>query len=124
MTESTSPMRNLILNFSVNLIGLNGVPFALDDDRTLTLKDVAVEGLLMPKPNLSKDEKFGLFKLAQYIHEGNSIITEDEFSTLKRIIGEVYDQAIMGAAWLELDNQAAQHQQHYRELNITATPTP
>lgn len=124
MTETTSPLRNLIIDFKVNLIGLNGVPFALDADRALTLKDVAVEGLLMPKPNLSKDEKYGLFRLAQYIHEGNSILTEDEVSTLKRIVGEVYDQAIMGAAWQELDNQAARLQQHYRELNITETPTP
>lgn len=123
MTESTSPTRNLLLDFQKNLIGLNGVPFVLDQDRTLTLKDVAVEGLLMPKPGLSKDEKFHLFRLAQYIHEGNSILTEDEFSTLKRIIGEVYDQAIMGAAWLELDNQAAQIQFNDREQNTTETPT-
>lgn len=124
MSESTSPMRLFSIEFDRELIGLGGLPFVLDESRSLKLKDVAVEGLLMPKPGLSKDEKFQLFQLAKEIHHGKSVLTEGEFTTLKRVIGEVYDQAIMGAAWLELDNQAARIQAKDREQNTQETPTP
>jgi hypothetical protein len=85
------------------------------------LKDVVVEGLLMPKPGLSPDDKFTLFQLAKDIHDGRSTLTEPEFTLIKSTIGQVYDQAIMGAAWRELDNQAARFQ---RQQNSAATPTP
>jgi hypothetical protein len=123
MSESSSRMRLYTIEFDRELIGLDGVPFALDDDRTLKLKDVAVEGLLMPKPGLSKDDKFCLFQLAKDIHHGKTDLTDEEFATLKRVIGDVYDQAIMGAAWLELDRQAACQQLTDREPNTTETPT-
>jgi len=119
---SSSPT-GICLNFSVELIGLNNIPFKLDEERVLTLKDVAVEGLLMPKGGLSPDDKFVLFQLAKDIHDGRSELTEAEFSTLKTTIGQVYEQAIMGAAWRELDKQAAQFQVNDRALNTTETPT-
>ena len=118
---SSSPT-GICVDFSVNLIGLNGVPFELDPGRNLTLKDVAVEGLLMPKSGIAPDDKFVLFQLAKDIHDGRSVLTEVEFTTLKTTIGKVYDQAIMGAAWRELDNQAAKHQRQSQH-NTQATPT-
>lgn len=123
MSESTSRMRLFAIDFDRELIGLDGVPFVLDADRALKLKDVAVEGLLMPQSGLSKDDKFVQFQLAKDIHEGKTDLTESEFASIKRIVGEVYDQAIMGAAWLELDNQAARQQLSDREPNTTETPT-
>jgi hypothetical protein len=68
------------------------------------------------------DDKFVLFQLAKDIHDGRSVLTEVEFTTLKTTIGKVYDQAIMGAAWRELDNQAAKHQRQSQH-NTQATPT-
>lgn len=121
--QSTSPVVvGFCLQFDKELVGLNDTPFVLDHGRNLTLKDVAVEGLLMPKAGLSPDEKFVRFGLAKEIHEGRSVLTDAEFSLLKTTIGAVYDQAIMGAAWRELDNQAANNQKIGAQ-NTTATPT-
>lgn len=117
---SSSPVVGICLDFTKELVGLNDVPFELDPGRNLTLKDVIVEGLLMPKSGLSPDEKFVLFQLAKDVHDGRSELTESEFSTIKNTIGQVYDQAIMGAAWRELDNQAA----NFQKARASSTETP
>lgn len=118
---SSSPTVGISLDFSKELVGLNDVPFELDPGRNLTLKDVIVEGLLMPKPGLSPDDKFVLFQLAKDVHDGRNIMTDHEFDLIKVTIGQVYDQAIMGAAWRELDNQAAKFQS--RDVSSQETHT-
>jgi len=72
------------------------------DDKEMSLKDVCINALMTPledDKDMGGDKKVSLFTLAMSIKQGNDELTAEEISLIKKRIGKMYTQLVVGRAF-------------------------
>jgi hypothetical protein len=76
----------------------------------VTLKQVAVNALFAALPNereISGEEKLKRYQLALRINKGGKIIlTAEELSLIKKMIGKSFSTLVSGQAWMLLEGES------------------
>lgn len=95
------------INFSRVLTDLNGVTIN-DGAQDVTLKTVALQALLAAyadETQLSGQEKFARYKIADRINDGGEEFSVEEVALLKQLVGKAYLPLVVGRAWELLEKQ-------------------
>lgn len=99
------------IDFSSQLLGLDGKQIIMPDEKPAVLSSVCVTALMAIYPDevsLSGDEKYRRYKIAGLIYPGGAIeITAEDVALLKKLTAKCYGPLIVGPAHDALEKPAA-----------------
>ena len=99
------------VNFDTKLLALDGVTHIKDEKgEETTLKSVSINALMLPmqdEKDLSGEEKLKRFSLALMLQPGGTVeLNVEQLALIKKLIGKIYTQLVVGRAWPLLDPPA------------------
>ncbi len=96
------------VNFSKELVDLNGKAINDTTGKPATLKGVSIDALMavfQDEQNLSGEEKLKRYKLAVKISSGESEVSVEEISMVKKLIGKAFGALVVGQCWEILEGK-------------------
>ena len=98
-------------DFSVELVSIGDVKLVDPKEQPLTLGSLVLEALLgqFQDENLSGEEKFRRYQLAERISKGGvQEVSAEEVSLIKLVVGKAYVPRFVGPAYLALEQDAVE----------------
>jgi len=90
------------LRLEEKILDMDDVPIKDIKEKEMILQDVLVNALMTPMEDdksLSGDQKMALFVLAMEIKKGKEDVSVEDVSLIKKRIGKLYSQLIVGRAF-------------------------
>lgn len=96
------------VDFETRLVDLSGTAINDSEGKPAALRGVVIDALLAQfkdEPNLSGEEKVKRFILAEKIFRGETEVSAEDVSLIKKLIGKAYNPLIVGQAWQILEGK-------------------
>lgn len=93
-------------NQTIKQLGKDEPLFKPNSKEPFSLKDAAIEALLVPEENQAGEEKVKRYLIATRIYANPDGVdfTVEEIATIKKVIGKGYGPLIVGQTWELLEN--------------------